>query len=78
MWVQVHFQKHMSNLYFSVRSKRREHSAASSEAGRADPRVQVPGHLSFVTEMLLLVTEPASFISVWFSIEARNSRRDFT
>ena len=46
MWVQTRFQKQMSNLHFSVWSKRREHAAASSEAGRTDPRVQVPGHLS--------------------------------
>lgn len=31
------FQKQMSNLYFSVWSRGREHAAASSEEGRADP-----------------------------------------
>lgn len=46
MWVQTRFQKQMSN-YISLSEVRGE-STLQPAAGkaRADPRVQVPGHLS--------------------------------
>ena len=67
MWVQVRFQKQMSNLHFSVWSKRREHAAASSKAGRGRPKGAGPG-TSVVTEMLLYWSQNRLVLSAFGSL----------